>query len=87
MPTNEMNENNYGNTATFNVSSSYKNSCFPMQSEQMVNLVRSRDMHQNFNLCKIRRMLAATWTKFSFTHWLQHLANSVLASNHEIQQR
>lgn len=55
-----------------------------MQTEQMVNLVWSRDMHQNFNLCKIRRMIAATWIKFLSTHWLQHLANSVQASNHDL---
>ena len=61
-----------------------KNSCFPMQTEQMVDLVWSRDMHQNFNLCKIKRMIAATWTKFLSTHWLQHLANSVQASNHDL---
>ena len=86
MQTNERNENNYANTGIrlhLMVVTVIKISCFPMQSEQMVNLVPGRDMHQNFNLC-IVRMLAATWTKFSFTHWFQHLANSVLASNHEI---
>jgi hypothetical protein len=40
-----------------------------------------------FNLCKIRRIIMLqAWTKFLFSYWLHHLANSILPSNHQFQQ-